>query len=108
MKKYKAIFFDWDGTAVLSRRAPVTEAVTAMAPLLDAGVKLAIISGTTYDRVAGGQLHTYFTEKQLENLIFTCKMQRFSPNDRFCETLWLPILLYTNQSGVCKYGGIFR
>lgn len=68
MKKYKAIFFDWDGTAVLSRRAPVKPAVAAMAPLLDAGVKLAIISGTTYDRVAGGQLHTYFTERQLGNL----------------------------------------
>ena len=23
LKKYKAIFFDWDGTAVMSRRAPV-------------------------------------------------------------------------------------
>ena len=27
-KKYKAIFFDWDGTAVMSRQAPVEEAVT--------------------------------------------------------------------------------
>ena len=68
MKKYKAIFFDWDGTAVLSRRAPVRSAVGAMAPLLDGGVKLAIVSGTTYDRIAGGQLHRHFTEKQLENL----------------------------------------
>ena len=24
-KKYKAIFFDWDGTAVMSRQAPVEE-----------------------------------------------------------------------------------
>ncbi len=68
MKKYRAIFFDWDGTAVLSRRAPVDAAVAAMAPLLDAGVKLAVISGTAYDRIAAGQLHTHFTEKQLENL----------------------------------------
>jgi len=29
-KKYKAIFFDWDGTAVTSRTAPVEDAtVTA-------------------------------------------------------------------------------
>lgn len=26
-KKYKGIFFDWDGTAVLSRKAPVEEIV---------------------------------------------------------------------------------
>jgi beta-phosphoglucomutase-like phosphatase (HAD superfamily) len=32
-KKYKAIFFDWDGTAVMSRQAPVEEAVAAMKPL---------------------------------------------------------------------------
>ena len=30
LKKYKAIFFDWDGTAVMSRRAPVDQAVAAM------------------------------------------------------------------------------
>ena len=34
-KKYKGIFFDWDGTAVLSRKAPVEEIVKAMGPLLD-------------------------------------------------------------------------
>ena len=37
MKHYKAIFFDWDGTAVLSRKAPVEDAVNAMRPLLDKG-----------------------------------------------------------------------
>lgn len=68
MKQYKAIFFDWDGTAVLSRKAPVEEAVAAMAPLLEKGVKLAIISGTTYENIAGGHIETYFTPKQLQNL----------------------------------------
>lgn len=68
MKRYKAIFFDWDGTAVLSRKAPVEEAVGAMAPLLERGVKLAIISGTTYENIAGGKLHALFTPKQLQNL----------------------------------------
>lgn len=68
MKKYKAIFFDWDGTAVMSRRAPVEEAVAAMAPLLDNGVKLAIISGTTIENIAGGKIEEYFTERQLDNL----------------------------------------
>ncbi len=68
MKQYKAIFFDWDGTAVLSRRAPVEEAVAAMTPLLEKGVKLAIISGTTYENIAGGKLHELFTPKHLQNL----------------------------------------
>lgn len=65
---YKAIFFDWDGTAVMSRRAPVDEAVAAMAPLLEKGVKLAIVSGTTIENIAGGKIEEYFTEKQLDNL----------------------------------------
>lgn len=66
--KYKAIFFDWDGTAVMSRKAPVDEAVAAMKPLLDRGVKLAIISGTTYENIAGGEIEKYFTQSQLSNL----------------------------------------
>lgn len=68
LKKYKAVFFDWDGTAVLSRKAPVDEAVSAMRPLLDRGIKLAIISGTTMENIAGGRLETYFTKKQLDHL----------------------------------------
>ncbi|MDE6202529.1 MAG: HAD family hydrolase [Lachnospiraceae bacterium] len=68
MKKYRAIFFDWDGTAVMSRKAPVEDAVSAMKPLLERGVKLAIISGTTYENIAGGTIEKYFTEKQLDNL----------------------------------------
>lgn len=68
MKQYKAIFFDWDGTAVLSRKAPVVDAVHAMAPLLEKGVKLAIVSGTTYENIAGGKLHSFFTPRQLQNL----------------------------------------
>lgn len=68
MKQYKAIFFDWDGTAVLSRKAPVEDAVNAMRPLLEKGVKLAIISGTTYENIAGGKLESFFTPEQLQNL----------------------------------------
>lgn len=65
---YKAIFFDWDGTAVVSRKAPADEVVKAMKPLLQKGVKLIIISGTTYERIADGKLHEYFTASELENL----------------------------------------
>ncbi|EOU1740324.1 HAD family hydrolase [Clostridium perfringens] len=67
-KGYRAIFFDWDGTAVTSRKAPVDEIVSRMKGLLNKGIKLAIISGTTIENIAGGRLQDYFTEKELENL----------------------------------------
>ena len=68
MKRYKAVFLDWDGTAVVNRNAPVDEAVAAMAPLLEKGVRLLIVSGTTYKNLAGGTLHERFTVPQLQNL----------------------------------------
>ena len=68
MKRYKAIFFDWDGTAVLSRKAPVDDAVAVMRPLLAQGIALVIVSGTTYENIAGGRLHTYFSNDELHNL----------------------------------------
>lgn len=68
MKKYKAIFFDWDGTAVTSRKAPVDEVVKPMKQLLKNGVKLAIISGTTIENIANGRLPEYFEADELKNL----------------------------------------
>lgn len=68
MKKYKAIFFDWDGTAVLSRKAPVDQTVEAMKPLLAKGVKLVIVSGTTIENIAHGKLEELFTKEELANL----------------------------------------
>ena len=68
MKNYKGIFFDWDGTAVLSRRAPADEAVKAMKPLLSKGVCLVIVSGTTLDNIVGGEIAACFTPEELRNL----------------------------------------
>lgn len=68
MKKYSAIFFDWDGTAVISRKAPAHEACAAMKGLLSKGIPLAIISGTTYENIAGGKLESFFTPQELQNL----------------------------------------
>ncbi|MBO5093815.1 MAG: HAD family hydrolase [Lachnospiraceae bacterium] len=68
MNQYEAVFFDWDGTAVLSRRAPADDAAAAMRPLLEKGVKLVVVSGTTIENIAGGRLGDYFTEGQLKNL----------------------------------------
>lgn len=67
-KKYRAIFFDWDGTAVLSRKAPVEEAAAAMKPLLKQGIKLVIVSGTTMENIAGGEIGRYFTAEELDHL----------------------------------------
>lgn len=68
MKKYSAILFDWDGTAVVSRKAPAEEACAAMKNLLKKGIPLVIISGTTYENIAGGKLESYFTPEELQNL----------------------------------------
>ncbi|MBS5082187.1 MAG: HAD family hydrolase [Clostridiales bacterium] len=70
MKKYRAIFFDWDGTAVLSRKAPVDEVVVPMKELLARGVKLAVISGTTLENIAEGRLHEYFSTEERKSLFF--------------------------------------
>ena len=67
-RKYKAIFFDWDGTAVVSRDAPVDAVVCAMKPLLRKKTALVIVSGTTYDKIANGKIHEYFTTEELEHL----------------------------------------
>ena len=66
--QYKAIFFDWDGTAVKSRKEPVDSVVELMKKLLSKDVKMIIISGTTYDKIADGKLHEYFTKQELGNL----------------------------------------
>lgn len=68
MKKYRAIFFDWDGTAVLSRKAPVDEVAASMKKLLAQGVKLAVISGTTIENIAEGKLHEYFSIEERKSL----------------------------------------
>lgn len=70
MKQYKAIFFDWDGTAVQSRKAPVDEVAARMKRLLARGVKLAVISGTTVENIGGGRLHEYFTVEERKNLYY--------------------------------------
>jgi len=88
LKKYRGIFFDWDGTAVISRKASVEEAVAAMKGLLDKGVKLVIVSGTTYENIAGGKLEEYLTEEELNHLYLG--LGRGAYNYRFEK--WKPIV----------------
>lgn len=66
--KPKAVFFDWDGTAVYSRKAPADEAINAMKPLLSQGISLVIVSGTTIENIAGGEVKNRFTPAELKNL----------------------------------------
>lgn len=68
MKKYKAVFFDWDGTAVISRTASADAILGRMEPLLEKGIKLIIVSGTTYDNICGGRLENLLSKKALANL----------------------------------------
>lgn len=68
MKKYQAILFDWDGTAVESRKAPTDRVIPHMAALLEQGVVLVIVSGTTYGNIDGGRLHTRFPAELLNRL----------------------------------------
>lgn len=67
LKNYRAVFFDWDGTAVLSRKAPADEAINAMRPLLQKGVKLIIVSGTTLENIAAGKITEAFSKEELKN-----------------------------------------
>lgn len=89
MKTYKAIFFDWDGTAVYSRKAPTADVAAAMKPLLHRGVKLAIISGTTLENIGGGRLHEQFTPVERQNLYYGLARgalnYRFDEQGRICE-----------------------
>lgn len=70
MKKYRAIFFDWDGTAVLTRTAPVEEAAEAMRKLLNKQIYLIVVSGTTYEKIGDGAIHRYFSKEQRKYLFF--------------------------------------
>lgn len=83
MKNYRAIFFDWDGTAVTSRKAPVDQAVSAMKPLLAKGIDLAIVSGTTMENLADGKLADCFTSQELDHLYLG--LGRGAYNYRFSE-----------------------
>src|SRR5579862_7687777 len=61
------IAFDWDGTAVESRRDHPTELADAMEQLLCAGVVLAVITGTNADNVSG-QIAPLLTPAARRNL----------------------------------------
>ena len=67
-KIYDAVYFDWDGTAVQSRNDDATPIACLMEELLELGAKLIIISGTTYDRIADGRLHTMIRPSALKNM----------------------------------------
>lgn len=80
-KKYRAIFFDWDGTAVTSRKASAEKITELMKGLLEKGVILVVISGTCYENIAGGRLHEMLPLSCLENLYLG--LDRGARNYRF-------------------------
>ncbi|HEX7119366.1 MAG TPA: glycosyl hydrolase family 65 protein [Longimicrobiales bacterium] len=50
-RPFRLIAFDWDGTAVVDRRADATPVRAAIERLLRAGVYIAVITGTRFDHV---------------------------------------------------------
>lgn len=66
--RYRAIFFDWDGTAVTGRNSPSALLLERMDALLQQGVYLMIISGTTYKNICRGELHTCLSPRALSHL----------------------------------------
>lgn len=47
-RRYKMLVFDWDGTAVTSRRGPVDHLIWRTEALLGRGVWLAAVTGTNF------------------------------------------------------------
>lgn len=70
-KQYKGVFFDWDGTAVTNRSEVSGELIQDMESLLAQGMKLIIVSGTTYNNIVGGKLHEYI-ERNLRSNLYMC------------------------------------
>ena len=52
-RRFRAIVFDWDGTAVPDRRADASRLRRLVEELCHAGVELAVITGTNVDNVDG-------------------------------------------------------
>jgi len=67
MKPYKAIIFDWDGTAVVTREAPIDKVLPLLIEILRKGIILIVISGTTYERIVGGKLNEHIPKELLRN-----------------------------------------
>lgn len=102
--KYKAIFFDWDGTAVLSRTASTEAVRECMIPLLRKGIKLIIVSGTTYENIAEGKLHELLPKDCLDNLYLG--LGRGAYNYGFKEGF--PVLLYQKMPNMEELVKIHR
>lgn len=106
--KYKAIFFDWDGTAVESREAPADKVAGLMKQLLANGVIMVIISGTTYDKIADGRLHRYFTEQELGNLYLGLGRGAFNYSFKNGEPVMHEDSTLSTEEKLKLHEGVFR
>lgn len=68
MQSYQAVFFDWDGTAVTSRNADASGVLKAMTAAMQKGIRLVIISGTTYENICDGKLGKLISADLLDHL----------------------------------------
>ncbi|MDR3606363.1 MAG: hypothetical protein P4M08_03165 [Oligoflexia bacterium] len=70
MRKFDALFFDWDGTAVEDRHAPAHDLVGALQPLLSTGPLAAIITGTNIHNILNQEISTLST--QAKHSLYIC------------------------------------
>jgi hypothetical protein len=96
-RKFKIIAFDWDGTAVINRRADAAEVSHSMEELLKLGVLMVIITGTNV-----GHLDRQFSSKingSHKSNLFACT-NRGSEVYGFSSMLQpsQPVLIYKRQA----------
>ncbi len=67
---FRIIVFDWDGTAVPSRRDPADEVLERIGPLAGAGVVCVVVTGTNF-----ANIHSQFTARldaPLRHRVYVC------------------------------------
>lgn len=93
-KKFKIIAFDWDGTAVVSRKADASVATSKLEELLKLGVYIVVITGTNFGNI-DKQFSSFINGKHKQNL-FVCT-NRGSEVFSFNENSE-PVLIYNRAA----------
>ena len=89
-QSFRIIAFDWDGTAIISRKEDISELIIALKKLLKQGIYLAVITGTNFENI-DKQFSSHITGFCKKNL-FICT-NRGSEVFGFYEN-FQPVLLY--------------
>jgi hydroxymethylpyrimidine pyrophosphatase-like HAD family hydrolase len=89
-KSYKIIAFDWDGTAVHTRKDDISNLINALEKLLKQGIYIIVVTGTNFENI-DKQFSYHIKGLHTKNL-FICTNRG---SEVFCfDENSLPILLY--------------